>query len=56
MAGLWCVGRQKQFQPLAVLAGFSGGAAGLGLWLLPKFLWSFPGGKGCPSGACERAC
>ena len=31
------VGRQKSFQPLAVLAGFRGGASGLGRWLLPKF-------------------
>jgi hypothetical protein len=31
------------------------GLVGQGVWLLPKFIWSFSGGEGCESGVHFRA-
>ena len=44
------LGRQKQSQPLAVLAGFRGGASGLKVWLLPKFCF---GPSPVEKGVCQ---
>jgi len=50
-----CVGRQKHFQPLAVLAGSMGGVHGSGGVAASKLLFGpFPVGWGVKSGACER--
>jgi hypothetical protein len=56
IAGQCCAGRQKYFQPWAVLTGSMGGVHGLRVSLLPNLVWAFPGGKGCQSDACERVC